>query len=96
MYCCECGVLLQGENEAGLSCVNCKKIRQSDKIRKNKPMQVKFCFRCGEPFESSDNAVSHILLLGGGCNTWISNEEIQQMVRELPYHDFLALADQRP
>jgi len=77
MYCCECGVLLK---ISGLSCIKCKEKRQSDKMRKNKPMLVKFCCRCGQAFKSSDNAVSHILLLGGGCNVWISNEDVQESI----------------
>ena len=68
MHCVLCSVPLEGTNQAGLICTNCKERRLQSKKTKEKHIKVRYCYRCGQRFQPSGNAVEHTLTIGGICS----------------------------
>ena len=62
MYCVCCGILLDGENQAGIVCQPWKENQhQQDKrgTDRKQPIQVSHCSRCGEPYHPLDASIAH-------------------------------------
>ncbi len=64
MYCVVCGTALSAANQMGLACRSCRRRHRVREKRARKrsgrlPIQVQYCFRCGEPYRPHDRSISH-------------------------------------
>lgn len=59
MYCVNCGSLLDDENQVGLVCLPCKQARGKKRRGEEPPLAIRYCFRCGKPYQPHDSSIHH-------------------------------------
>lgn len=59
MYCVNCGVLLYGNNQAGLVCQPCREAREKKRRGDDQPVSIRYCFRCGVSYRPRDASIQH-------------------------------------
>ena len=59
MYCVNCGSLLQSDNRAGLVCQPCRQVREKKRRNDERPLVIRYCFRCGKPYHPRDTSIQH-------------------------------------
>jgi NMD protein affecting ribosome stability and mRNA decay len=87
MYCVNCGSILYNENQVGLVCQSCKQAREKKRRGEEQPLSIRYCFRCGKPYQPHDSSIQHLFCpsekgLATHSSAFLSEQEITPELRK--------------